>query len=281
MENKSELLKLQKCQLDILMEFDRVCNLLNLDYCLAFGTCLGAVRHQGFIPWDDDIDVCMRIRDFEILHQHADLFKEPYFLQSHDTDPEFGLMISRLRNSNTTLIERKEAHRDINHGVFMDIYPLFNCPKNGFGSKRLTIVSMVYRLFLYGVAPQNRGTWMKVGSTVLLRLIPKSMCKEIAMKCSQVLRSQKYTGYLSDLYGNYVKIRLPEKCLFPVRHTKFENITVSVANDTNQYLSTLYGDYMKLPPKEKRVFHHDYLFIDTEHSYRDYKGQFYCKEYNE
>ena len=278
MENASELSKLKKCQLDIWMEFDRVCHLLNLDYCLAFGTCLGAVRHQGFIPWDDDIDVCMRIEDLEILHQHADLFKDPYFLQSHDTDPEYGLMISRLRNSNTALIEKAEAHRDINHGVFIDIYPLFHCPKSGFGAKKLVIVSMIYRLFLYGVAPKTRGTLMKAGSTVLLRLVPERLRKRIAERCYRLLRAQKPTGYFSYLLGSYVKIRLPEECFFPVRRVKFENAFPPVANDTNCYLSALYGDYMQLPPEEKRVFHHDYLCVDTEHSYRDYKGSLYCKE---
>ena len=278
MDNENKLVKLKECQLDILIELDRVCNLLNLEYCLAFGTCLGAIRHKGLIPWDDDIDICMRVTDLEILHQNADLFRKPYFLQNHDTDPEFGLMLSRLRNSNTTLIERRETHRDINHGVFVDIYPLFNSPKDGFGAKKLVVVSMIYRLFLYGVPPQNRGVWMRAGSTVLLRLVPKGVHKKIIRKCYGLMRTQKHTGYLSYLHGNYPNIRFPENMIFPVQLVQFESLSIPVASDANSYLTILYGDYMQLPPEEKRVFHHDYVCIDTEHSYRNYKGSLYCKE---
>ena len=89
------------------------------------------------------------------LQENADLFNAGYFLQHHESDSEYGLMITRLRNSNTTLIEKTEIDRDINHGIFIDIYPLFNSPKDGWGARKLIIASMVYRLMLYGVCPKT------------------------------------------------------------------------------------------------------------------------------
>lgn len=277
-ENDELVKKLQQAQKTILIELDRVCRKLDVTYCLAFGTSLGAIRHKGFIPWDDDIDVYMRVEDLERLQKYSHLFGDGYFLQHHNSDPEFGLMITRLRNSNTTLIEKNEVNRDINHGIFIDIYPLFNSPKNGFGAKKLIVASMVYRLLLYGVVPKNRGTVMKLGSTVLLRIIPKSFRGKIEKKCYRIMKSSPHTGYISSLYGDEANIRYPEKWFFPVRWVTFEDIRVPVEANPDKYLKKTYGDYMKLPPLEKRKFHHGYVYVDFERSYKEFKGKKYCKE---
>ena len=118
---------MQACQLRILVDFQKVCEKNNIRFYLAFGTCLGAIRHQGFIPWDDDIDVFMRVEDIKKLIKLQDQFPSNLYLQTHEKEPEFGLPIVRVRDSNTTLIEADHANRDINHGVYIDIYPLFYC----------------------------------------------------------------------------------------------------------------------------------------------------------
>lgn len=269
--------KLQQSQKMVLLELDRVCKKLNLTYCLAFGSSLGAIRHHGFIPWDDDIDVYMKIEDLEILHKNADLFSEGFFLQHRDSDPEFGLMITRLRNSKTTLIEKNEIDRDINHGIFVDIYPLFNTPYKGFGAKKLLIASMIYRLMLYGVVPQNRGFIMKLGSTILLKLTPKKIRKKLINSNYRIMKSSSKTGYISSLYGDEANIRYPDSWFFPVKWVEFEDIEVPVEADPDKYLTATYGDYMKLPPIEQRVFHHGYAVIDFENSYTKYRGKYYCK----
>ena len=270
--------KLQQAQKTILLELDRVCRKLDLPYCLAFGSSLGAVRHHGFIPWDDDIDVYMRIQDLEKLQENADLFNAGYFLQHHESDSEYGLMITRLRNSNTTLIVKTEIDRDINHGIFIDIYPLFNSPKDGWGARKLIIASMVYRLMLYGVVPQNRGIVMKIGSTVLLKVIPKKTQQKLIKRTYKTMKSYDHTGYISSLYGDEANIRYPEKWFFPVKRVPFEDIDVPVEANTDEYLKLTYGDYMQLPPPEKRAFHHGYAYIDFERPYVVYKGKEYCKE---
>ena len=272
------MIRLQQAQKKILIELDRVCGELNLTYCLAFGSSLGAIRHHGFIPWDDDIDVYMKIEELETLHRNAELFHEGYFLQNHDSDPEFGLMITRLCDSKTTLIEKTEIDRDINHGIFIDIYPLFNTPKNGLGAKKLLVASMVYRLMLYGVVPQNRGVIMKIGSSILLKMIPQGVRKSLVKYCYQIMKSSSNKDYISSLYGDEANIRYPEDWFFPVKRVPFEDMLVPVEAKPEKYLELTYGDYMQLPPVEKRKFHHGYVYVDFERPYIEFKGIEYCKE---
>lgn len=159
--------ELQKCQLGILKEIDRVCKENQIKYCLAFGSCLGAVRHKGFIPWDDDVDVFMPIDDFERFNHCYEKIKKPYFIQSKLTDKEYGLLITRVRNSDTTLIEKAEINRNINHGVFVDIYPLFNSPQKKWKGNFQSISSYIYRLFLYNAPPVNHGKKKEVISKIV------------------------------------------------------------------------------------------------------------------
>lgn len=270
--------KLQLEQLKILKELDRVCRELQLTYVLAFGTSLGARRHKGFIPWDDDIDVYMRIEELEFLQKHSRMFGEGYFLQHSGSDSEYGLMISRLRNSGTTLIERTEDDRDMNHGIFIDIYPLFNSPEKGFGARRLVCISMLYRLMLYNRIPRNRGLAMKVGSGILLKLIPKKMKKRLVGRCYKILRNSPKTGHLSSLYGDEADIRYPAGCFFPVQWVPFENGFAPVQADWDLYLKKTFGNYMELPPEEDRKFHHDFVYVDFDHPYKEYKGKYYCRK---
>ena len=110
-------------ELDLLAEFDRVCKRLSLKYTIAYGTLLGAVRHKGFIPWNNDVDVLMLRKDYEILCAHADEFKHPYFLQNEEFDPGSGRGHGQLRNSSTTGILKSdmlngEARYSFNQGIF-------------------------------------------------------------------------------------------------------------------------------------------------------------------
>ena len=273
MENIKEL---QACQLDIMKELERVCNENGLSFCLAYGSCLGAVRHKGFIPWDDDIDVYMSIEDFQKLNQLKDSFKDGYFLQNAQTDKEYGLMISRVRNSGTTLIEAEESHRDINHGVFVDIYPLFNVPTGRLGQKRVKFNSMIYRLMRYNVPPRNRGKLMRIGSSVLLKLTPKFIKKMLMKHTYKVLLKTKETGLISTLYGDESGTFYPKSWIFPFKNVDFEATRAPIPNDWDAYLKFTYGDYMQLPPPEKQSVHHSYAKLDLNKPYTEYRGIDYC-----
>ena len=128
-----EMKKAWAVMLDLLAEFDRVCKKHNIRYFASGGTMLGAVRHKGFIPWDDDIDVMMERTDYEKLCKVGPSeFKHPYFLQNKYTDPECPDIMSKLRNSETTAFFGVEEHgfMKYNKGIFMDIFPLDKIPDN-------------------------------------------------------------------------------------------------------------------------------------------------------
>ena len=117
--------ELQKLEFDMLGEVMRISELLGIKCFLVCGTALGAVKYKGFIPWDDDVDVGMFREDYERFCAEAPKFlPEPYFLQTHDTDPVYPLIFAKLRNSQTTYIESSIKSLNINHGVYIDIFPL-------------------------------------------------------------------------------------------------------------------------------------------------------------
>lgn len=270
--------QLQENQKIILKEIDRVCSKNNLRYCFAFGSCLGAVRHKGFIPWDDDIDIYMPVEDFIKLEECSRDFSDNFFFQTHKTDKEYGLMIGRVRNSDTALIEKTETDRNINHGIFVDIYPLFNAPESDFSFKKLVFVSMLYRLMLYARVPQNRGKVMKIGSFLLLKCIPESLRKSIIEKFEKKLYDQKESEFLSSLYGDEASVRYPKDWFFPAQKVVFDDIYVPIPCNADGYLKLTYGDYMKLPPLEKQKIHHDFEFVDLHNSYKKYEGIYFNKE---
>ena len=116
--------KVWAVELDLLNEFDRVCRNNNIQYFASMGTLLGAVRHKGFIPWDDDLDVCIFRDDFMRLCALSKEFKSPYFLQTALSDRKYFCGYARLRNSTTTGVISNNASPEYNNGIFIDIYVL-------------------------------------------------------------------------------------------------------------------------------------------------------------
>lgn len=149
MEKEINIRDLQLAELEILKEFIRVCKELNLKYFLDSGTLLGCVRHGGFIPWDDDIDVSMPREDYEILLEKGqDILNKKYFLQTYKTEFEYTNTFAKIRNSETTFIESTVQNLNINHGVYIDIFPF-----DGYNSKdkihniRFKVISILHKIY--------------------------------------------------------------------------------------------------------------------------------------
>ena len=122
--------ELQKVQFDMLCWFVKICNELNLTYYLVCGSALGAEKYQGYIPWDDDLDVALPRKDYEVfLNKAQSLLPEYLFLQNHRTEKNYPFMFSKLRNSNTTYVETGSSNLNINHGIYIDVFPLDGYPK--------------------------------------------------------------------------------------------------------------------------------------------------------
>lgn len=272
------LKEMQACQLKILMEFQKVCKMNDIRFYLAFGTCLGAVRHHGFIPWDDDIDLFMRIDDLNKLICIQDQLPSNMYLQTHEKEPEFGLPIARLRDSSTTLIEADHCDRDINHGVYIDIYPLFYCKESSIGMKISIVESFVCRLFMYNAPPQNKSSLSALASKLLLHLLPDVVKNKIARYLYKKITSQKKTKYVSNFPDiSQGKRYLDEWFDEPVMEN-FEGVKMPLPTDASKFLTYYFHDYMQLPPESERRVHHQYLFADFNNSYLKYKGIEYCRK---
>ncbi len=279
MEKFSEqemLQQMQACQLDILKAFKKVCEANNLRFYLAGGTCLGAIRHHGFIPWDDDIDLFMRLEDINKLVQLQNQLPPNLYVQTHEREPEYGLLMPRVRNSATTLVEADHADRDINHGVYIDIYPIFYVQQPGLKMKFMRLKATLCRLFAYNAPPANQGSLIATVAKFVLQVTPERLKKIIETRLYQQLVNMpksKYVSIFPDI--SFGKIFKDEWFGEPV-YGDFEGEQMPLPSDPHAYLTYEYGNYMELPPEDQRKIHHHYLFADFENSYLKYKGIKYC-----
>ena len=274
---------LQQKQLEILKEFIRVCEKHNLTYFLVGGSCLGAARHQGFIPWDDDIDVGMPREDFD---KYVELQKEyegtKYFIQTWKSDPHYTYNYAKLRDSDTTYIENFYYKHQINHGVWIDIFPI-----DGFGykfdkprEKYAHLVSRVWRQSFLSYLPQMRrkfskGTWF---TDLLLNIVailfwPFDICHYRRKHTEKILTKIPFKD--AEVVGNMCgtnkkKEAMPKAIYSETTKLKFEDIEVCVPKEYDQYLTLLFNDWRKWPPKEKQVGHHHGKGLSLTQGYKSY-----------
>lgn len=266
--------KIWAVQLDLLLEFDKVCKAHGLKYFLMFGTLLGAVRHKGFIPWDDDVDVGMLREDYEKLLKLGDEFAQPLFLQTPESDPGCFISYARLRNSNTTAVSRLFAYQKMNHGIFMDIFPLDN----------LTLEEGTERFDKIRELNIDNGTFMRMTNP---NLDEKNLQRVAAYKSAgknpqatyaeiQKVATSKNslrTDYVSNLVCTISPLHQKtwkredfEQCvMLPVEHLEFP-----APKGYDRILSTSYGNYMELPPVEKRGVQHEHYDFDAEKPFSEY-----------
>ena len=275
MELKSEqIAALKKVEIDILKEFIRVCDSLNLKYYVLEGTLLGAVRHKGFIPWDDDIDVGMPRADYErFCFEGQKLLPEHYFIQTINTERDYRANFAKIRDSRTTFIETSVRHCNINHGIYIDIFPLDDCFDDEHAHKRrcrsLSLILMTLRIIKGFYVPNKK-------KTIVRRLAELLSVIRYPTIRGALLAREKWMKALpeSNTYANYGSEwwwHLPKEYFGEGEYLEFEGIRVRAPKDFDKCLTHIYGDYMKLPPEEERVAHHFADVIDTTKPYTEYK----------
>ena len=267
-------------KLEILKELDRVCKLAGVNYYLAYGTLLGAVRHKGYIPWDDDIDVFLPWEEFEKLLQNKNLFKENYFIQTRTTDPGYTKMKVSLRDSNTAFFANESDNSNINHGILIDLYLLFPYPDNPVKAHALILESYLLRLLYAGKEPVNHGKAAKILSNIILSFYSKERAEKTILRIENRLMHNGGRNYYASYFGDDIT---PFSCFKFPKHSfdapirmQFEDFEASCPSNPNEICRITYGDtYMQFPPEDERVPRHNIKFVDFEKSYKEYKGIYY------
>lgn len=260
--------ELKQVELNLLKAFIEICKKHDLQYYIIGGTLLGAIRHKGFIPWDDDIDVGMPRVDYEKFMELAqgDL-PAYYFVQNFHTDPEYPLCFGKLRDSRTTFIESSVKSRKINHGVYIDIFPLDYYPKKNvvlFRWKNLLYSARISRQF--DSTPSAKMRVMQIISMIFCPSVKAAIVKREALA-----KKEQSGDLIANLFGAWGQKEIMRSEWYGKGlEASFESVKVMIPEKYDEYLIQLYGDYMTPPPKDKQVGHHYTEVIDLNRPYTAY-----------
>ena len=270
----SQMKKVWNKEIELLIVFDKICKKYNLKYIVDSGTLLGAIRHDGFIPWDDDIDVAMPREDYNKLKKIiAKELESPYFFQSAYSDKGYWRGHAQLRNSYTTAILKNEGFdRLYNQGIFIDVFPLDYVSKfNVFNKIRCRIVKRFYDIF--NIYYEKQSGKIKNIAKKIIKCIPFKIYYVIFENLLSFVpfKSNKIANV--EFYKNVDEYRLVDCDIFDnIYMHKFENIEVPVPQKYDSVLKAYYGDdYMVM--KQISTDHGNVIF-DTSIGYKEYLSKF-------
>ena len=265
--------KIWTIELDLLNQFDVVCRRHGLKYFLMTGSTIGAIRHNGIIPWDDDIDVGMLRIDYDRIMDFRDEFQYPYFLQSPGDDSGYFYGFSKLRNSNTSCIVKTFKHRKFNQGIGLDIFPLDNWK-----------VDAVAEFSKVASLLKEQSTWMRIGNPDL-SIIDKTRVEQYSGRDPyetlgeinelQTRWKDVDTGFVALVgfcaYG-YKRSLFRTDCFSDTVTIPFETGCFPVMKGYDHYLKVVYGDYMQLPPINERKTWHPGIIFDADTPYLRFRN---------
>lgn len=253
------LRQLQMIQLEMLIEVDRICKKCGIKYNIIAGTLLGAVRHGGYIPWDDDADVALIRPEYEKFRKacKTELDKTRFYFQDHRSTKGYRWGYGKIRRKNTLFLREYQEHMPYEQGVFIDVFPLDNVPDN-------YILRSIHNFECFCV---RKILWSKVG-----KIAEKNFWKRQVYKLLDEIPEQEVFRYYHRLIhrSNKHKTRMVRILMFPTPNNEygyyrnwyensvdivFEGVTFQGIKDYDSYLCFKFGEYMKLPPVEKRKVH--------------------------
>lgn len=260
----------QRALYALLCEFDRVCGVLEIPYFLFAGTLLGAVRHEGFIPWDDDLDVAMRRVDYDrfIREAPAVLNREAFYLQAEFSD-HWPMFFSKLRLNGTACLETHHPKDPLMHqGVYMDIFPCDNAFNSLLGQKLQFLCSKV--IIAKGLYKRGYSTGSRVKKAFMTfcRMLPGGVFFRF------VLGPKKTGEYVHSFFGGssrFARSVYPAACFASQIRMPFVDGMFLVPAGYDSLLRILYGDYQVIPPEEDRRCKQHAILVDLKHSYECYE----------
>lgn len=272
------LKELQDKELEILLSIDRVCKQLNIEYILMYGTLLGAVRHKGFIPWDDDIDIAMTRENYDkFVSEAANYLPEHLQIQHYSHEKECPNIYVKVRDKNTTFLHKEHIDLDIVQGIFVDIFPIERLHKHKYLNKLEFVRKKIFNLInqsydLAYVKSIKRKTSIVIGYFIHY-VIVKGLLRNV--KRCDFIRAEDQRRLRKHLKGGEHTMITIDKNIV-VDYSLFEDIIpysfeghdLPGPKDYDTLLAAQYGQYMQIPPKEQQVTHKP-LLVDTKRGYHE------------
>lgn len=275
LEDTYGILKLQDKILEIMVDLDRFCSENNITYFLMGGSALGAVRHQGFIPWDDDLDIFMPYKDYVrfIKLCETKLDKKKYYLQVEDSD-ELPYFFSKVRMNGTTFIDEVNLNRgNVHKGIYVDVMCLNNAAPKGLRRYIQYKIATLLRASSFTKLPEYRATGKKAFAIWLAKLLVHGSVKKFFLKTVRKYNNRQ-TEDVAHVFGRakFKNAYYPSFLFNNQRYVQFEQVKLAVPNGVEEYLSIRYGqDYMKMPSEEVKASYKAHCAKwDTEVDYRNY-----------
>lgn len=264
--------KLQLKILDIVKDIDKLCRENNIEYYILYGSALGAIRHKGFIPWDDDFDIGMTYDNYKKFLNVCEkkLDKNKYYVQTYEKEKNYYLSFAKIRDITTTLIEESNKNIDIIRSVYVDVFPLVGVPNNKYKENILKI----NRAFMLSANNNIINNKLLSGIfKVILKIFGKEKILNYTTKrCFKYKVSESdYLVSITDGDG-YTQNKLKKEVFGKPKYVPFEDTMLPVPEDADTYLKNIYGDYMKIPSKKQiKAREHTPYFLDFNLPYDEYK----------
>ena len=265
-----DIRQLQLRILDVFLIFDAICKKYHLRYYLIAGTLLGAVRHKGFIPWDDDLDVGMPRVDYELLIANAKhWFPKQYEFICAENDKQYPFPFGKIQDTNSALIER----RGFNYvgGIYMDVFPIDGVPQGNMAQKMHFAKYSFWTKVLYFTCrdPEKHGKGMRSWIPAICRRM--FTVEKIQQTIRKILTQYDFdtSSHVSE-YDDRPKWSMDKRKFGIPKTMLFEGHEAYVPEEPDFYLKHKYGDYMQIPKQQDRI-QHNFMFLDFDKSYKEYR----------
>lgn len=274
--NYEDLKQLHLVEVDILKNVAECCNKFGLKYFIAYGTALGAVRHSGFIPWDDDIDIGMRRKDYDFFcnSKEVDRFlnERGLYIMNFGKNRKCSFCYAKVCKMNTEFVEYRNRFLEYPQGIAIDIFPFDNLPPDDANLKtQLRRVHRLARLFVFhqtaelsapsnGIAQRIKQLFRRMVHS-LIQIIPASIIYNKTHRLCSL-----YNDIDTGMYGNLFYSRIhagdvSKDMIDDMPDIIFEGYYFKCPHNIDEYLHSLYNDYNTLPPEEKRLGHRPYKIL--------------------
>ena len=270
--DRETLRKLQLKELESLVYFNEFCERNELRYYLLGGCVIGALRHGGFIPWDDDIDLIMPRRDYQRmlrLWKEQEKDNERFLMLTTDGEVFTGNCFATMIDTSATMIKENQKDIDVPRGIVTDIFPMDGCPDGRLARYMQFYHAMMYSLYITEVVPVNHGKLVALVGSILLKLVPsRERRTKIWKKHEKKMSRYSFNTHewCTELCAgpHYMLNKYPRDAFKSAEYHDFEGLSMPLPKGYDVYLRTAFGDYMQLPPEDKQVPHHDLAALDLD-----------------